>query len=67
MQSIEYSTDLLCVREKEQMIYDVNSPQYQQFLRSSGRRREDYTKAARPVFTGNKQISKPAGAASTGL
>lgn len=47
------------------MIYDVNSPQYQQFLRSSGRRRDDYGKAKSAIV--NKQTSKPAGAASTGL
>lgn len=47
------------------MIYDTNSPQYQQFLRSSGRRRDDYAKSKGPIT--NKQLSKPAGAASTGL
>ena len=49
------------------MIYDVTSAQYQQFLRSSGRRREDYNER-RAMGAGAKNfISKPAGAASTGL
>lgn len=47
------------------MIYDTNSAQYQQFLRSSGRRRDDYAKAKTAIVS--KQMSKPAGAASTGL
>eukprot|EP00331_Platyophrya_macrostoma_P002669 CAMPEP_0176424226 /NCGR_PEP_ID=MMETSP0127-20121128/10722_1 /TAXON_ID=938130 /ORGANISM="Platyophrya macrostoma, Strain WH" /LENGTH=48 /DNA_ID= /DNA_START= /DNA_END= /DNA_ORIENTATION= len=48
------------------MIYDVSSPQFQQFLRSSGRRREDY--AERKAAGGAKGfVAKPAGAASTGL
>ncbi|KPI90566.1 hypothetical protein ABL78_0326 [Leptomonas seymouri] len=47
------------------MIYDTNSAQYQQFLRSSGRRRDDYSKAKTAIV--NKQTAKPAGAASTGL
>jgi hypothetical protein len=47
------------------MIYDTNSAQYQQFLRSSGRRRDDYGKAKTAIVS--KQTSKPAGAASTGL
>eukprot|EP00796_Vickermania_ingenoplastis_P006727 gene6727-4822_t len=48
------------------MIYDVNSPAYQQFLRSSGRRRDDYGRVSKNVAI-NKKTSKPAGAASTGL
>lgn len=48
------------------MIYDTNSPQYQQFLRSSGRRRDDYGKQ-KSVMMNKKQTMKPAGAASTGL
>ena len=48
------------------MIYDVNSPQFQQFLRSSGRRKEGYEKTS-SLKAANKQTSKPAGAASTGL
>ena len=48
------------------MIYDVTSPQYQQFLRSSGRRREDYGQR-KDAGTTNKHTAKPAGAASTGL
>ncbi|CAJ1047371.1 putative Mechanosensitive ion channel [Leishmania shawi] len=47
------------------MIYDTNSAQYQQFLRSSGRRRDDYGKSKTAIV--NKQTAKPAGAASTGL
>jgi hypothetical protein len=48
------------------MIYDVNSPQFQQFLRSSGRRREDYKQ--HQSSGASKQIAhKPGGAASTGL
>lgn len=47
------------------MIYDTNSAQYQQFLRSSGRRRDDYGKSKTAIVS--KQSSKPAGAASTGL
>ncbi|RHW69740.1 hypothetical protein DPX39_100097400 [Trypanosoma brucei equiperdum] len=49
------------------MIYDITTPQYQQFLRSCGRRREDYVKGSSTGFSGNKQTTKPAGAASTGL
>lgn len=48
------------------MIYDVNSPAYQQFLKSSGRRHEDFVRGAKAP-TINKKTSKPAGAASTGL
>lgn len=47
------------------MIYDVNSPAYQQFLKSSGRRRDDYARVKSAAI--NKKTSKPAGAASTGL
>ncbi|CUG87123.1 Hypothetical protein, putative [Bodo saltans] len=48
------------------MIYDVSSPQFQQFLRSSGRKREDY--GERKAGGGAKTfVSKPSGAASTGL
>ena len=50
------------------MIYDVNSPQFQQFLRSSGRRKEGFARGAgNQAAQGNKQVAKPAGAASTGL
>lgn len=48
------------------MIYDVSSPQYQQFLRSSGRRREDYNER-RAAASAKNFVSKPGGAASTGL
>ena len=48
------------------MIYDVNSPQYQQFLRSSGRKRDDFSKK-KSSGTGTQQVHKPGGAASTGL
>ncbi|CCW69994.1 unnamed protein product [Phytomonas sp. Hart1] len=47
------------------MIYDTSSPQFQQFLKSSGRRRDDYGKVKGAII--NKQTSKPAGASSTGL
>ncbi|CCW63297.1 unnamed protein product [Phytomonas sp. EM1] len=47
------------------MIYDTNSTQYQQFLKSSGRRRDDYGKVKGSIIS--KQTAKPAGAASTGL
>jgi hypothetical protein len=48
------------------MIYDVSSPQFQQFLRSSGRKREDY--GERKAGGGAKAfVTKPSGAASTGL
>lgn len=48
------------------MIYDVNSPQFQQFLRSSGRRREDFQdkKKGREAV---KEAVKPGGGTSTGL
>jgi hypothetical protein len=50
------------------MIYDVNSPQFQQFLRSSGRRKEGFEKGAnRNTAISMKGNAKPAGAASTGL
>ena len=49
------------------MIYDVTSPQFQQFLRSSGRRREDYGEHKSAGGAGKGAVSKPAGAASTGL
>jgi hypothetical protein len=48
------------------MIYDVNSAQYQQFLRSSGRKREDFNDKKGGAAI-NKGTAKPAGAASTGL
>ena len=49
------------------MIYDVNSPQFQQFLRTAGRRRDDF-KAKGPKGPAGHQIAhKPGGAASTGL
>ena len=47
------------------MIYDVSSPQFQQFLRTA-RRREDYAKA-KAQGTNKTLISKPGGASSTGL
>lgn len=47
------------------MIYDTNTAQFQQFLRSSGRRRDDYGKSKSAIV--NKQTAKPSGAASTGL
>lgn len=47
------------------MIYDTSSPQFQQFLKSSGRRRDDYAKVRSAAI--NKKTAKPAGAASTGL
>lgn len=47
------------------MIYDTNSVQYQQFLRSSGRRRDDYGRTKTAIVS--KQNAKPGGAASTGL
>ena len=48
------------------MIYDVSSPQFQQYLRSSGRRREGFNKGA-GMKEASKAIARPAGAASTGL
>lgn len=48
------------------MIYDVTSPTFQQFLRSSGRRREDYQGKAQGA-SGKAPVAKPSGAASTGL
>ncbi len=48
------------------MIYDTSSPQFQQFLRSSGRRREDYD-ARKGAAGGKAPVAKPAGASSTGL
>lgn len=49
------------------MIYDVNSPQFQQFLRSSGRRKEGFDRSGQKAATKGAAIAKPAGAASTGL
>lgn len=49
------------------MIYDVSSPQFQQFLRSSGRRREDYGDRRNGGAAGKAFTVKPSGAASTGL
>ena len=50
------------------MIYDVNSPQYQAFLRS-GRRREEgaYQSGTKGAGANVKMVHKPGGAASTGL
>ena len=49
------------------MIYDVNSPQYQQFLAKS-RKREGPSKAAGGrKQEGKQQTHKAGGAASTGL
>lgn len=47
------------------MIYDVSSKQFQQFLKSSGRRREGF--APSKMSGGKTQTQRPAGAASTGL
>lgn len=48
------------------MIYDVNSPQYQQFLRAANRRRDDFKQKQAKGNT--VQIAhRPGGAASTGL
>lgn len=47
------------------MIYDVSSKQFQQFLKSSGRRRDGF--APSKMQSGKAQTSRPAGAASTGL
>ena len=49
------------------MIYDVNSPAYQQFLRSSGRKKEDFKKKGGTKMVSKTGAAKPAGAASTGL
>lgn len=48
------------------MIYDVSSPQFQQFLRTSNRR-TDAPKGNKSSGGGKVKVSKPAGAASTGL
>ena len=47
------------------MIYDVASPQFQQFLKAA-RRRED-VQAKKGAKGGKSMAHKPAGAASTGL
>ena len=49
------------------MIYDVTSPAYQQFLRRSGRKREDFGKKSAGPAIAKGAVAKPAGAASTGL
>lgn len=50
------------------MIYDVNSPQFQQFLRATTRRREELARRVNAAAGGGKsKVSKPSGAASTGL
>jgi hypothetical protein len=50
------------------MIYDVNSPQFQQFMRATTRRREDLPRrGAAPGKGGKAATGKPGGAASTGL
>lgn len=47
------------------MIYDVNSPQFQQFLRAHARRRDDVQRGG--AKGGKIMTHKPAGASSTGL
>lgn len=63
--SLEFSYSPRTLTPHFTMIYDTNSAQFQQFLRSSGRRRDDYGKSKTAIVS--KQTSKPAGAASTGL
>lgn len=48
------------------MIYDVNSPQFQQFLRAAAKRQTD-PQSKKGKAGGKSMTHKPAGAASTGL
>ena len=49
------------------MIYDVASPQFQQFLTKNRKAENNIVKAKTQANKGKQKMHKPAGAASTGL
>ena len=52
---------------QREMIYDVSSPQFRQFLRATAHRRENEAPRNRNAGSSKSRVSKPSGASSTGL